>query len=84
MKNEGLMTIVVIDGYFIEHEREKVEELLHLVAKALGTGLTSKSVDDRGWHEYSIEPAKYQREAQNELNNRAFLNNPNLDKELTR
>ena len=39
MKNEGLMTIVVIDGYFMEHEREKVEELLHLMAKALGTGL---------------------------------------------
>ncbi len=39
MKNEGLTTIVVIDGCFIEHEREKVEELLHLVAKVLGAGL---------------------------------------------
>ncbi len=38
MKNEGLLTIIMIDGYFIESERKQVEELPHRVATALGAG----------------------------------------------
>ena len=84
MKNEGLLTIVVIDGFFIEHEKEKVEELLHLLARALGTGLTSKMASECGWFEYVIAPMEYQVQAVKALRDAAFINNPNAGKELSK
>ena len=84
MKNEGLLTIVVIHEFFMEHEKEKVEELLHLLAQALGTGLTSKMVSESGWFEYAIEPMEYQVQAVKALQDAAFTNNPNEGKELSK
>lgn len=84
MKNEGLLTIVVIHEFFMEHEKEKVEELLHLLAKALGTGLTSKMASESGWLEYSIEPMEYQVQTIKALQDAAFTNNPNAGKELSK
>ena len=84
MKNEGLLTIVVIHEFFMEHEKEKVEELLHLLAKALGTGLTSKMVSESGWFEYAIEPMAYQVQAVKALQDAAFTNNPDAGEELSK
>lgn len=85
MKNEGLMTILVIDEHFIEHQQDLVNELLHLVAKALGTGLTSKLCSEHGWFEYELKPSQYQIDAIQELRRLALSSdNPNLDKERAR
>lgn len=84
MRNEGLMGVVLIDGYFMEHDKEFVVELLQMVAKALGTGLTIKAISGCDYTEIEIAPAAYQREALEALQVKAFRDNPNLNKELTK
>lgn len=84
MKSERLATIIVIHEFFMEHDKEKVEELLHLLASALGTGLTSKLVSECGWFEYTINPTECQVQAIKALQDAAFTNNPNEGKELSK